>query len=90
MVERARKRLAFEEHALPVDHGLDGDVWCYGYEEDAGPRSIFDADDAMPWAAVRLARNSRADPFLPQEGELVLRGISDTNLVIRYVVEPAP
>jgi hypothetical protein len=51
---------------------LDGEVWCYGVERDLG-QSVFDPDDALPWAVTFLARvdNRIPDsPFVPGANEL--------------------
>jgi hypothetical protein len=54
-----------------VDPTLDGEVWCYGIEEDLGD-SVLDRDDPMPWAVCFLARASREvnAAFVPGRIEL--------------------
>ena len=66
-------QLVFDEpRELLVDPALDGEVWCYGVERDLG-QSVFDPDDALPWAVTFLARvdNRVPDsPFLRGANEL--------------------
>ena len=45
-------------HVVSADPALDGELWCYGVEQDPG--LFFDADDAMPWAVSFLPRASAA------------------------------
>lgn len=57
---------------LKVDPALDGEIWCYGVERDLG-QSVFDPDDAVPWAVTFLQRADMSvpdSPFVPGVKEL--------------------
>lgn len=64
--------LAFPEGTLlAVDPALDGELWCYGVEQDLGG-SLLDRDDPLPWAVAFLERvgEREAAPFRAQALEL--------------------
>jgi UDP-2,3-diacylglucosamine pyrophosphatase LpxH len=56
-----------EASTLSADPALDGEVWCYGIEEDTD--SIVDRDDPMPWAVDFLPREAPGAPFVPGRRE---------------------
>lgn len=57
---------------VKVDPVLDGEVWCFGVEEDLGD-SMLDRDDPMPWAVGFLPRVSHEANAAFAPGRVELR-----------------
>jgi hypothetical protein len=54
---------------VSADPALDGELWCYGIEEDLG-NSVIDRDDPMPWAVDFLPRAPDGFAFVPGRREV--------------------
>jgi hypothetical protein len=57
--------------AIALDPMLDGEVTCWGFEEDAGAGAIVDPDDRLPWSLASLPHGADGD-FAPGAGSLSL------------------
>ena len=63
---------------------LDGELWCYGWEEDLGS-SIIDKDDPLPFGVQRLPRDADG-AFAEGPGVLWLEDRNGTSIELRYEV----
>lgn len=81
-----------DDSVLEVDPALDGEVWCFGVEEDLGPGSLLEREDLIPWAVTFLKRENRdaGAPFLPQTFILRASDNRGNAFSLRFQVAPTP
>ncbi|MEW6743128.1 MAG: hypothetical protein AB1486_10245 [Planctomycetota bacterium] len=71
---------------IPLDAGLDGELWFHGLEADSG--LPLDPDDPLPWALMPLARKHATprSPFRQGPGELLIAGWGPFRFRLHYRV----
>ncbi|MHC4859563.1 MAG: hypothetical protein ACYTDY_05670, partial [Planctomycetota bacterium] len=74
----------FPVKEFELDPGLDGEVWCWGWEEDWP-----DPDDPLPVGTAFLDRMKSSRQFKVQRGTVVLYGLNRTDATVHYEVVKA-